>query len=150
MYLKKEKSMSLVALFLVLALMQLGTIRRKDDPMVKAQADPILFKEKMEQEKDGKKEAPMPSFTLYGKQRFLSDSPVGTAPRDVAAETDELNNDEADFAAVAEDLIPEASVSAQPASQTGENDPEKSPETSSADETSKEGEDWWSEEAPPQ
>ena len=59
-----------------------AAILKKDDPVARTQADPILFSEKMEQEKDGKKEAPMPSFKLYGEKGQLHQSPVGAIPKD--------------------------------------------------------------------
>ncbi len=150
MSLRKEKSAILMVLFLVLVLVQIGTIRRKDDPMTKAQADPILFKEKMEQEKDGKKEAPMPSFTLYGKQRFLADSPVGTVPPADDTELDGRVGDGGETADSALEAVPEDAASDTQVVPSAENEQEKSSETSSEEETSKQEEDWWSEEAPPQ
>ena len=64
-----------VVLFLFVGL-NLGTIRKQDDPILNTQTNPILYKEKMEEIKDGEKGAPSPSFTHYTKQDFLSESPV--------------------------------------------------------------------------
>lgn len=137
----RKPSAGCLAAILVISLFQLGTIRRKDDPLAKAQADPILFKEKMEQEKDGKKEAPMPSFTLYGKQKFLADSPVeGTSDEDIEPEAENVWDYEpaGEENAEMEPVLDPASAS------------ENIPETSADLLTSKEEEDWWSEPESPQ
>ena len=67
--------------FLVLVLClcvcgNMGAIRKKDDPIAKTQTEAILFKQKLEELKDGPKGAPAPVWKLYPKQRFLADGPV--------------------------------------------------------------------------
>ncbi len=56
--------------------MSLGVIRKKDDPILRTQTDPISYQQKMEEEKDGKKGAPAPSFAFYKKSRFLTEPPM--------------------------------------------------------------------------
>lgn len=66
--------------------LNLGTIRKKDDPILNTQTDPIAYKEKMEEIKDGEKGAPMPSVTLYAKEKFLAEGPVAKGKTDEAEE----------------------------------------------------------------
>lgn len=65
---------------LFLSLMHVGTIRKKDDPIVKTQTDPITYKAKMEEIKDGVKGAPSPSLKFYGKydgeEQFYTAEPM--------------------------------------------------------------------------
>ena len=58
-----------------IALLNIGTIRKKDDIILKTQTGPIAYKQKMEEIKEGEKGAPMPSMMLYPKWEFLSDPP---------------------------------------------------------------------------
>jgi len=44
-----------------------GVIRKKHNPILDSQTDPIKLKKKMEELKDGKKGAPTPSFKFYDK-----------------------------------------------------------------------------------
>ena len=75
-----KKAVRVVSTVVVLgSLLNIGTIRKKEDPILKTQTDPIAYKQKMEETKDGPKGAPMPSFNLYPKERFFSDPAVGDA-----------------------------------------------------------------------
>ncbi len=58
--------------------LNLATIRKKDaeDPILRTQTDPIAYKEKMEEIKDGEKGAPAPSMNLYPKSKFLVSPPL--------------------------------------------------------------------------
>lgn len=61
-----------------MGILQLGSIRKKDDPILKTQTNPIAVKDKMEEIKDGEKGAPSPSMTFYSKETFLTDAPTKT------------------------------------------------------------------------
>lgn len=57
-----------VCLFLIFCLgFHTGVIRKKHDPILDTQTDPIKLKKKLEELKDGKKGAPTPSFRFYDK-----------------------------------------------------------------------------------
>lgn len=71
-----EKRFWLFVFFLFLVTPHFGTVRKKDDPILRTQTDPIAYKDKMEEIKDGEKEAPSPSFRYYPKSRFLAEPPV--------------------------------------------------------------------------
>ena len=60
----------------LLSVLNIGTIRKKDDPILKTQTDPILYKEKMEEIKDGEKGAPEPAWRLYPKAKFNTETPM--------------------------------------------------------------------------
>lgn len=117
----------------MIAALHSGTIRKKPDAVSQTQAEAISLKKKLEQEKDGKKEAPMPSFQLYGGKGFLAKTPVDSSAAeqtDLAApsgsEQDEgLGLDFSDF----ED------------SEEGED-----PGFSADSEEAEDEEDWWAEE----
>lgn len=70
---------SIFPVFLGLALvLQIGTIRKDENIILKTQADPISLKQKTEETKDGVKGAPAPSFTFYEKETFLQAAPTQT------------------------------------------------------------------------
>lgn len=60
---------------LVLAGLNLGTIRRAEDPIRDTQTDPILYEQKKEEEKDGKKGALLHSVKYNPADSFLTASP---------------------------------------------------------------------------
>ena len=62
-----------------IVLLNLGTVRKKTNAILRTQTDPIAYKDKMEEIKDGVKGAPQPVWTLYSKGTFLSDPPVEAA-----------------------------------------------------------------------
>ena len=59
--------------------LNLGVIHRKEDPILKTQTDPVLYKQKEEEMKEGPKGAPTPSFNLYPKERFFTDPAVDSS-----------------------------------------------------------------------
>ena len=61
---------------LILASFQMGTIRKKEDPILKTQTSPIALNDKIEEIQNGPKGAPTPSFKLYTQSGFLTDPPV--------------------------------------------------------------------------
>ena len=61
----------------LLMVLNIGTIRKNEDPILKTQTDPISYKQKLEETKDGVKGAPTPSFSYYKKEAFLVKSPMG-------------------------------------------------------------------------
>ena len=71
----KESVCPVVVIFLI-GVFNLATIRKQEDPIEKTRTQPIAFKAKMEEIKDGVKGAPSPSYTLYKRSAFLSDSPM--------------------------------------------------------------------------
>ena len=73
------------AVVVISSLLDLGTIRRQEDPILKTQTAPILFKQKEEEMKDGPKGAPTPSFNLYPKAGFMGDPAVGKAKEELPA-----------------------------------------------------------------
>ena len=60
----------------ITSLMNLATIRKKEDPITKTQTSPIALNDKIQELKEGPKGAPTPSFRLYDKSKFFTDSPV--------------------------------------------------------------------------
>ena len=64
----------------------MGTIRKQEDPITKTQTDPILYKQKLEETKDGEKGPPTPSWKLYPKEGFMADSPVENKKEEVQPE----------------------------------------------------------------
>ncbi len=69
------KSWIAVLAVVVLCVLNTATIRKKDDPILNTQTNPIAYETKMEENKEGEKGAPMPAWRLYPRLRFLSDSP---------------------------------------------------------------------------
>ena len=69
-----------VPFVIVMSSFNLGTILDKKDPITKTQTDPISYKDKMEEIKDGEKGAPSPSFEFYPKKllnlRFRPEIPM--------------------------------------------------------------------------
>ena len=54
-------------------MINLGTIRKKENPILKTQTNPIAWKDKLEEIKDGVKGPPAPSWKLYPKSRFQTE-----------------------------------------------------------------------------
>jgi len=75
----KKITLFLSVMIVVIGFLNSGTIRKKEDPILKTQTDPITYKQKMEEMKDGPKGAPTPSFKLFPKENFMSDPSVGAA-----------------------------------------------------------------------
>ena len=74
----------LILLLILIGLSSIATIRKDEDPVRKTQTDPILYKQKMEEQKDGVKGAPSPSFKFYNREGFLADSPVDQKKEEAA------------------------------------------------------------------
>lgn len=66
----------LLIVIVILSLMNLATIRKKEDPIAKTQTDPIAYNDKIQEMKEGPKGAPTPSFQLYNKSQFFTEPPV--------------------------------------------------------------------------
>ena len=78
-------------ILITIGLLSLGTIRQKEDPILRTQTEPISYKQKTEEQKDGVKGAPSPSFNYYSRNGFLSDPPVS---KEKAAPVPELVDSE--------------------------------------------------------
>ena len=63
-------------ILVIIASINLGTVRKKEDPILHTQTNPIAYKDKMEEIKDGVKGAPSPSFKHYEKNEFLVDPSI--------------------------------------------------------------------------
>lgn len=85
------------------SLLNLGTVRKKEDPVLKTQTDPISYKQKMEEMKDGPKGAPTPSFNLYPKAGFMTDPAVEVAKEEAALETETPDQEQVTEVSAAED-----------------------------------------------
>jgi hypothetical protein len=96
--------------------MHIAAIRREEDPVLKTQTEPILYKQKVEEEKDGVKGAPTPSFRYYEKPQFLSEAPIDQKKEETAP---------------------------LPLPDTTEEGIEAQDETGDEAETEEEAEDWW-------
>ena len=69
---KWKCTLRMVVLLTLSSMLNIGTIRKKEDPILKAQTDPISYKQKMDDMKDGvPKGAPMPSFNVYPQEKFM-------------------------------------------------------------------------------
>ncbi len=60
----------------IASLMNLATIRKKDDPISNTQTSPIALNAKIQELKEGPKGAPTPSFQLYEKSQFFTEPSV--------------------------------------------------------------------------
>ena len=61
----------------VLAGLNLGTVRKAEDPIRDTQTNPILYEQKKEEEKDGKKGPLMYHVKNNPRESFFIDSPIG-------------------------------------------------------------------------
>ena len=76
--LKKIPLRGLVFIICAFAILNIATIRRKDNPILNTQSDAIPWKEKEEEIKGGEKGPPMPSFRIYPRSLFWVQSPNET------------------------------------------------------------------------
>ena len=60
----------------VCACLSIAAIRKKDDPVLDTQTNPIAHKQKVEEVKDGIKGAPTPSFDHFPDEKFHLDPPI--------------------------------------------------------------------------
>ncbi|MFZ5802215.1 MAG: hypothetical protein ACOY3K_03765 [Candidatus Omnitrophota bacterium] len=75
----KEKTSNFrlgIVVLVAAGLLQIAPIRREEDAIRKTQTDPIAYKKKMEEIKDGEKGAPAPPMEFYDKRTFLTEPPV--------------------------------------------------------------------------
>ncbi len=82
----KRSHFLLVAALAAVWLLNSATIRRKPDPILKTQAEPISYAQKLEETKDGVKGAPTPSFKLFPKENFMADPAVGAVKEETSQE----------------------------------------------------------------
>lgn len=71
----------------VLAGLNLGSIRRAEDPVRDTQTDPILYEQKKEEEKDGKKGPLLYSVKNNPRESFFIDPPFEKATKNSSQET---------------------------------------------------------------
>ena len=84
---RKISGMRFFIYLCLIAIFHSGTIRKERDPVEETRTSPIAYKAKMEEIKDGVKGPPTPSFTLYAKSRFLSETPMAIGDEELEAET---------------------------------------------------------------
>lgn len=133
---------SWLLLTLCLACCNLGVMLKTDDPVAKTRTDPISWKAKQEEIKDGVKEAAMPSIEYYKRQKFLFDDPYEKeqerlAPRKLTApvtEATEAAEDESETGYWWE------AEETEPAPEAEDNATSENPESSSSEEAL-----WWGE-----
>lgn len=65
-----------MAFILLAAYLSVGAVAKKEDPIVDTQTDPIDYREKQKEEKEGKKGPPVPSINLFPKYRFLTEDAI--------------------------------------------------------------------------
>lgn len=65
-----------ILLLLVIALLAMGAVLKKKDPVLETQTGPVGYSEKAKEEAEGKKGPPVPTLELYPKERFLVEAPV--------------------------------------------------------------------------
>ncbi|MFH0984666.1 MAG: hypothetical protein V1882_03925 [Candidatus Omnitrophota bacterium] len=71
----------------VLAGLNVGSIRRSEDPVRDTQTNPILYEQKKEEEKDGKKGPLMYHVKNVPREGFLIDPPIEKEKTDSSAKT---------------------------------------------------------------
>jgi hypothetical protein len=70
----------------VLAGLNLGSIRKVEDPIRDTQTDPILYEQKKEEEKDGKKGPLLYNVKNNPRESFFIDSPLAKAKKNPSQE----------------------------------------------------------------
>lgn len=75
---------------LLCGLIHFAAVFKKDDPILKTQTNPITYKEKREEIKEGEKGAPSPSYKHYPKEEFLTENPVEKEPASDESEMPEV------------------------------------------------------------
>ncbi|MBN1688799.1 MAG: hypothetical protein JW893_06830 [Candidatus Omnitrophica bacterium] len=68
--------LGMFVLVVIVGLFHMGTVRKKEDPIRNTQTDPVAYKAKQEELKDGPKGAPAPSLKFYEKEEFLIEPPM--------------------------------------------------------------------------
>ncbi len=64
------------------AVLNLAAVRKKEDPILLTQTNPIAYKDKLEETKDGEKGPPSPTYKFYPRNKFLTEPPVETEPEE--------------------------------------------------------------------
>ena len=118
--------LNILAVIMMISVMSIGAVRKKENPILDTQTNPIAFKQKMEELKEGEKGAPTPSFEHYSKEEFLVDPPVSEVEE--APSTEQLNEIPEWGEPIPEDL--------------SESEPEPGSEPSQGEEDEKTI-DWW-------
>lgn len=85
----------LIHLFVLVTVLvaNLAALRKNEDPIQDTQTDPITYKQKVEETKDGVKGAPAPSFKFYEKEQFLEKAPTATGSEEPEQKTQPLEDD---------------------------------------------------------
>ncbi len=92
-----RQTVLMAALLLSVWMLHAGTVRKKDDPILNTQTNPIALKDKMEEIKDGEKGAPSPSFKNYPKSQFLTEPPMEDKPGSESDRSFVKSSDEHDY-----------------------------------------------------
>ncbi len=94
------KSARLLFILLVLSSVHFAAINKKEDPITDTQTNPIRYDDKMNEVKEGDKQAPKPTYKLYPKEDVEADTKAPAALEESAqneenlAEDSDLANDE--------------------------------------------------------
>lgn len=70
-----QKRYILIIGLLTVFVLNMGLVRKKENPIRDTQTDPILYKQKMEQIKDGEKGPTTYSMQFYKKEKFFTEAP---------------------------------------------------------------------------
>ena len=135
----------------VLFILNVGAIRKNEDPIARTQTDPISYKQKLEETKDGVKGAPSPSFKYYEKEAFMVKSPMGAGAEGKASPTRsgtaEVSEVKWEDEALREDKSLEEEEVAEDTEDTKEieatEETEETEEIEETDETDETDEEWW-------
>jgi len=77
-----KKSTLFFILVIGLAALQLGSVRKKDNPILATQTEGILYEQKKEEEKDGKKGPLLYHVKNDPLETFFIEPPIDKAPKD--------------------------------------------------------------------
>ena len=129
-------------LWIVLVFLQIAAIRKNEDPILATQTSPIAYKDKMEEMKDGQKEAPKPSYEFYHREKFMAGSNLDKKEEPAGA----LKGDRIPSLG---DPVPENVSGPSPAEEPSRLVPQESQESNESSETKPDapsGDDGWSDE----
>ncbi|MSR77448.1 MAG: hypothetical protein EXS63_04395 [Candidatus Omnitrophica bacterium] len=160
--LKKIKtSISFRIILVSSALMCLAAIYKEADPVGDTQTNPIAYKDKTEEIKQGAKEAPKPSFKLIEKEKFMIDSNLEKEKTENRSEEtqsllgadvpeDVLDASETQDLSVQKGEASQPQGQGQDQEQDQEQDQDQNTEEKSGGEDEKSGDDWWNTEDTPE
>jgi len=150
------KKKALFFIFLsVLAGLQIGTVRKKDNPVVNTQTAPILYEQKKEEEKDGVKGPLMYHVKNNPLETFFIEPPMtseqkergqATAAKPVTAPGDTADWWEEEPVTEGTPPVPAASPTTEPAFQDPAGEPsqnEESPKAEAEAPSEAKSEDYW-------